>query len=360
MSIEDQIRNIIKNNSYITIDQMMQEALTAHIDSYYKKPNILGLKGDFITSPEISQLFGEMIGLWAIEQWQKLSCPKKLNLVELGPGRGLLMRDLLRTAKLVPAFYHSININLIEINPYLITEQKNNLTACDRPIKWLDNIRQLEQVPTIFIANEFFDALPIKQYKKENKLWHEIVIRFNDQSRQLYFDTIPITAKLQTELTTKYTQADNGAIAEESAESLDIITNIAKCLKFCSGSALVIDYGYNLAQNLRTKNQYNSTLQAVKNHRYYTAILKALGNADLSSHVDFYTLTERVKEQGIEAEQVISQNRFLTKYGIKLRIESLCQKLEQKEQDILRKQIERLISKNQMGELFKVMIFNNL
>jgi NADH dehydrogenase [ubiquinone] 1 alpha subcomplex assembly factor 7 len=181
MPIDSKIRAIIKKEGSVTIDTMMQEVLSANSASYYRKQNALGAEGDFITSPEISQLFGETIGLWATEQWERMGKPSKVNLVELGPGRGLLMDDLLRVAKLVPEFYDTLSLQLIEINPHFIKKQKSNLASFKGRIKWTESIEDIEPMPTILIANEFFDALPIKQYVKAKELWYENVL-FMDPS----------------------------------------------------------------------------------------------------------------------------------------------------------------------------------
>ncbi len=357
MTIKDRLRNLINSQGFIYVDQMMKEALSANASSYYKKPNILGENGDFITSPEVSQLFGEIIGLWAIEQWQKLGYPPYINLVELGPGRGLLMRDLLRTAILVPAFYQAINIQLLEINPYLVQEQKANLASADKLVLWLRNIKELTPYPTILIANEFFDALPIKQYIKQNDYWHEIVLTVDHDLDHFVFATTSADPDKHEELTKKHHNATHGAIIEESAESLKFITDIAEHFKSFSGSALIIDYGYNIDYSFRSRYQYNSTLQAVKKHKFQP-VLASLGDADLSAHIDFYALHKHATKLNINTEPLITQSQFLNKHGIELRLELLCQKLDAKYQPILRKQVERLTAKQEMGKLFKVLVIN--
>ena len=155
MPIDSKVRAIIKENGHITIDDMMREVLSTNSNSYYQSTESIGEDGDFITSPEISQLFGEMIALWAIEKWQLLGSPDKFALVELGPGQGKLMQDFLRVAKLEPKFFAAIEVFLYEINPFFINSQKANLIEYNRPIRWIKNVNEIPGLPTIIIANEF-------------------------------------------------------------------------------------------------------------------------------------------------------------------------------------------------------------
>lgn len=358
MAIESTIREIILNRGYLTLDQLMENILSKHSKSYYKKDSILGEKGDFITAPEISQLFGEIIGLWAIEQWYKLNQPKKINLVELGPGRGLLMRDLLRVAKLVPEFYKALQIELLEINPYLRENQKNNLNIFSGSIKWLEDISDINNLPSIIIANEFFDALPIKQYIKFNRKWSEVVLTIDPENNSLKFDKREIEENIQKELIKNYPLTNEGAIVEQSIISLKMVEFISKHLMKYKGAGLIIDYGYNIPLNIRKSYQFNSTLQAIKNNKYHD-LLKDLGSTDWSAHVDFDALKKVVEQNKFNDCQIFTQKDFLIKYGILLRSEKLKQNLPSSQGEIISRQVERLISSAQMGELFKVLFFSN-
>ncbi|WP_341789844.1 class I SAM-dependent methyltransferase [Rickettsia endosymbiont of Polydrusus tereticollis] len=358
MSVEWKIRQLIKESGYVSCDQLMREVLSLNPSSYYQHKDILGIEGDFITAPEISQLFGEIIGLWCIKEWQKIGCPSRINLIELGPGRGLLMRDLLRTAKLVPEFYQALTIELIEINPNFIAYQQTNLQGINLPINHHLFIEYIPQKPSIIIANEFFDAIPIKQYIKVRGLWYERVFIIGS-GNQIKFDKIAVNKNLQEHLLQTHLEANDEAIIEESYESIKIMQFISNHLKNLSGSCLVIDYGYDINPNHRTRDQYNSTIQAIKNHKY-SPILEDLGKADLSAHVDFYALKSVAKNAGLNIAEIISQQDFLTQNGILLRSKILQDKIAPAQAAIIKRQVDRLISPSQMGTLFKVLQVSNV
>lgn len=354
MAICFRIREIINKNGHIKIDEMMRQVLSMHFDSYYRSLTDIGANGDFITAPEISQVFGEIIGLWAIEKWQKAGCPTKLALVELGPGKGMLMSDLLKTAKIVPDFFKSVEIYLHDINPHFIKMQRDNLKKFNLNIKWIESINDLPDLPIILIANEFFDSLPIKQFIKVKKEWFEHVFTFNPLSDELKYDRIAINDEIQTQLQLEHERATEGAVIEKSWESVEMMKHIANHIKKYSGYGLIIDYGYNIEAHQRSSYQYNSTLQAIKNHQYHP-IIQSLGKADITAHVDFNELQQMLKDCGIQNQRFMTQRDFLLKYGIGLRFQLLKKNLRKEDSDILDHQLHRLTANNQMGELFKVL-----
>lgn len=354
MPIDSNIRYHIKEHGHIKIDDMMREALSANNNSYYKSTKTLGEEGDFITSPEISQLFGEIIALWAIEKWQILGSPEKFALIELGPGRGKLMQDFLRVAKLDTKFYAAIEIFLLEINPFFVNLQKASLIEYNKSVSWIKNIEEIPQIPSIFIANEFFDALPIKQYLKVKTKWYESTLVTDPVDGRIKFSKIELHKALQNQLLLEHQNAKDGAIIEESIESLNIIRKLSKHIQKNNGTALIIDYGYNIYSSERRRDQYNSTLQAIKNHQY-SSIIDTLGEADLTAHVDFNALSKAAIEQNIKNISYGTQKEFLLKYGIKLRLESLKNTLSHEDFAVIEKQVFRLTSTRQMGELFKVL-----
>lgn len=333
---------------------MMREVLHTNSDSYYKKTQNIGEKGDFTTAPEISQLFGEMLALWAIEKWQQSGNPKQFTLLELGPGQGQLMQDFLRVARLVPEFYDAAKIYLLEINPYFIKKQRLSLEQYHKDIKWISDITEVPKDPLIVIANEFFDALPIKQYIKVKERWFESVFIVDPIDGCIKYSKIAIKELLQKQLLLDHPDSKDGAVVEESLESLDMVRKISKHIKSHGGAVLVIDYGYDIDIKNRIRGQYNSTLQAVKNHKY-SSIIGTLGEADITAHVDFNALKRAAYEQGVHDTVTSSQREFLLKYGIELRLRELQNKATSEEADILERQVFRLISEKQMGELFKVL-----
>jgi SAM-dependent MidA family methyltransferase len=352
--IDSKIRQLILETGYITVDNMMREVLSNNHASYYRQQNLIGVGGDFTTAPEISQLFGEIIGLWCIDQWHKLGCPKETNLVELGPGRGMLLRDLLKVAKLVPEFYDSLAIELVDINPNFIECQKKILSQFDLKIRWLKQVDDIAHLPSIIIANEFFDALPIKQYIKIKELWYESILIVDANDNKIKFDKIALSKKLQDQLLYDHRDAHEGAVIEKSPIALEIVSAMSDHIKKFSGASLIIDYGYDIDIHKRTRYQYQSTLQAVKNHQYYS-LLETLGKADLSAHVDFSALKNTAQGRDIKTYGAISQRDFLIDYGIALRSQVLQKKLPLAKAQIVARQTDYLISPIKMGELFKAL-----
>lgn len=354
MSVDSLIRNIITQDGYIKIDDMMENVLSIDPQSYYRSSRDIGQNGDFITAPEISQLFGEIIALWSIHNWQKLGCPNKFALIELGPGRGTLMRDLLRTAaKILPEFFQAAQIYLHDINPYFIKVQQEHLKIFDKNIQWI-KMNYVPSLPIIVVANEFFDSMPIKQFIKVRSDWFESVLITDPLSGWIKYDKIRLSEALQDQLNIDHKEAKDGAVIEESIKSLEIIRSLSQHIVKYTGVILIIDYGYNIPNNDRTRNQYSPTLQAIKNHQYWP-IIDSLSNADLTAHVDFDSLLRAAKEFGIRDFQFRCQGDFLREFGIEQRAKILKQNLYQNERYLIDKQVSRLVAKDQMGELFKVL-----
>lgn len=354
MPIDSKIKELIQQNGHVKIDDMMDEVMSLNPSSYYQSKDTFGYQGDFITAPEISQLFGETIALWAIDQWHKIGSPSAINIVELGPGQGVLMRDFLKVARLVPEFYQSLSIELIEINPHFIKQQNDNLKLTNLPIRHHSSIEYIAELPSIIIANEFFDAMPIKQYIKSNGLWYEVVLVTDQKAGQLKFDKLAISQEVQNFLSQTHPNAGDGAIIEVSDKSLEIVKFITEHIMTFGGATLIIDYGYYIEPAQRRFNQYNPTLQSIKNHQY-SSLFESLGEADLSAHVDFYALRTLMQNKGLMANQVISQRDFLIQNGILLRSEMLQNKLSKEEVKIIARQTDRLIGTEKMGLLFKVL-----
>lgn len=354
MAIDSKIRQIIDNSGHIKVDEMMRQVLSINHNSYYRARNIIGEKGDFITAPEVSQLFGEIIGVWVVTKWQQLGCPSDFMLLELGPGHGTMMRDLMRTGKLVPEFVQGMQVVLLEINRHFIKKQKENLKFAVQNINWINKIEDLPQKPCIFISNEFFDSLPIKQYIKVRQKWYESVIVCDPFDGTLKFDKIESPRILLQYLEQEHKNAKDGAIFEESIEAMDIMRVVATHLSRFGGAVLAIDYGYNIEPANRTRYQYNPTLQAIRDHKY-CPVFESLGEADLTAHVDFNALKNAVMQQGIHDIVISSQADFLINYGILLRHELLQSKASKEEKGILNRQLHRLIDKTSMGEIFKVL-----
>jgi NADH dehydrogenase [ubiquinone] 1 alpha subcomplex assembly factor 7 len=344
MSIESKIKELIQKKGFLPLDEVIESAMSRYSKSYYRTCQPLGSNGDFITSPEVSQMFGEMIGVWCVDVWNQLGKPAKCNIVEYGAGLGTLIRDVIRTTKNIQKF----DIWIIDINPVLKEKQREILGDS---INWVSSIHEVSQAPTIIIANEFFDALPVKQYIKQKTEWRENVVVLDPNTGNLAFDTRGTKQILEQQFVFEHKNAGDGAVLEESAASIKIVKEMSEHIKVNHGAALIIDYGYDIASKFRKSYQYTQTLQAVKKHKY-VPVLSEIGEADLSAHVDFWALKNACVLNKVQIYGAISQRTLLMKCGIDIRFKVLVHK-NPNIFDILHNQYNRLIGIDQMGELFK-------
>jgi NADH dehydrogenase [ubiquinone] 1 alpha subcomplex assembly factor 7 len=348
MSAEKIIKDNILDNGPISISSFMTFALSHPKYGYYQKNNPFGIDGDFITSPEISQVFGELIGIWCVSVWVAMGKPKDFCLVEMGAGKGTLMVDLLRGTKHVKGFHESFSIHMVENSSRLTLIQKEALEDKHDNIQWHEDFLSIPKKPIIFIANELFDALPIEQYVKRGQNWLERKINL-DISNNLVFCEEP--ALMSPILNYNYQGAEDGDFVEISPASIYLLDLIAKHIEQYGGIALIIDYGY-------VDNNYDPTLQAVKNHKYHN-VLEQVGNADITAHVDFDALQKSIIRQNLNVYDIISQRRFLNNMGIALRQEKLISNKSKKDAQKIIKAIERLVDPEGMGMLFKVLTFSS-
>lgn len=341
MSLEYVIKDSIKHDGPISVADYMQLALAHPEHGYYMKKDPLGVDGDFTTAPEISQIFGELVGAWLANQWMQ-SGKKSSALVELGPGRGTLMHDILRATKHVPNFHNSISVHLVETSPTLKQKQWASLAGKHARIEWHESIDALpDDVPWLLCANEFFDALPIRQFVYQDGILHERMIAINE-NETLCFATkganIPDGI-----MNVEYKESD---IIEHCQPALDIATHIATHIKLNGGAALIADYGY--------ASGHGDTLQALKNHKPCD-VLETPGDADITAHVDFAALSRAIVNAGVAAHGPVAQGSFLGKLGAIPRAVTLCEGgTEQQQADIITA-LRRLLDPEQMGELFKVL-----
>lgn len=356
MSTQTIIRNEIRKYGYINIERLIEISLGGHSKSYYVSHKPIGVSQDFITSPEISQLFGEMIALWCIKMWEQMKSPRECNIIELGAGTGILLRTVLRTIKRIsPVFFQAINLHIVDINKVLISEQKKVAAYFNKQCLWYEKFSDIKSTHNnIIIANEFFDVLPIKQYIKRKNSWYEICVKEDIDTAEFIFDSISVSHKLCQQLSSENPKAQDGAILEESPKRSVLIQNIVDYLKSYKGAFLLIDYGYFISSYYRSAREYVSTLQSIKNHQY-NPVLNNIGSADLTSHVDFWQIEQTIKYRNI-VPLVQTQKNFLLSFGIDLRLKNLiAQNMELS--NILEKQYNRLVNENQMGTLFKVLDF---
>ena len=335
----------LKQNELIPVDELIQKILYTPKVGYYSKKNPFGIQGDFVTAPTISNLFSEIITIWIVSAWEKLGKPKKFNLVELGPGDGSFAKVLSRTLKKFPILEKKINIFLYEKSDLLIKTQKKKLKGSK--IKWIKNFNKVKRGPVIFFGNEFFDAIPIKQflYEKETLFEKYYSIDFNSDFKKVYKKANDKDIKR-----IKLFRSLKGIkFIEFPKLGLIEMDEIVKKINNLSGGILLIDYGY---LNLSNK----STLQAVMKNKKINLdfFFKNLGNADITSLVNFNLLREYFVKKNLKVKNIVSQKFFLEKMGIIERANILQRKMNLKQKNHMFLTLRRLLHKDLMGELFKV------
>ena len=336
-----------KKNALVTLDKFIEEALYNKKHGYYMKKNPFGKSGDFITAPNISMLFSEMIAIWLISFWEKLDRPKQFNLIELGAGNGEMMRILVRTFNKFPIFKKSCKINILEKSKLLQRTQKANIK--NKKIRWLNNLNELNNLPCIFIANEFFDALPIKQFLKKEKKWYERHVNFTNNKKLEFLDVPFDMLKFEKEI--KFKISYNQKFIEYSPLTTKYLKTIIKKIKLSNGGILIIDYAY-------LDREMKDTLQAVSKHKYCD-VLKSFRNADITYNLSFNLINKIINKLGPCSSLSTTQKKFLSKLGILNRAEMLSKNMPFNEKADIYFRIKRLIDENQMGHLFKVMFITN-
>ena len=341
------IINEIKNKkNYINLEKFIDICLFNQ-EGYYYKNLPIGKSGDFITSPEISQLFGEILGLYILENWKKkYSC--NINLIELGPGNGTLMDDILRITKNKSNFHDLINIDLIEINKKLLSLQKKRLLKKQYNnirFNWHNDFSQIQSVPSIIIANEFFDCFPVRHFINENEVWYEKMIKYNLNKMKFYYENLLVK---NNELLFKIKNYNNSKILELSEKRDDYFNRICKFISHSQGTIIVIDYGY-------YSHPSTFTLQAMYNHRY-SNLLDNIGKQDITSLVDFKSLISIAKKNNLKIDIFCNQRDFLINNGIIHLKNKIFENCKEKQKDNLENGYKRLVDKKGMGENFKFLI----
>ncbi len=337
----------IKKNNLLSLDKFIEESLYKKKIGYYMKNNPFGKEGDFITAPNISILFSEMIAVWLISFWENLKCPKQFNLIELGAGNGEMMKLLIKTFDRFPKFKSACCVNILERSRLLKKLQKNNLD--NKNIKWLNNLNELNDLPTIFIANEFFDALPIKQFTKKKNKWYEKYVKFNKNKKTEYLD-LPFDMK-KFEKKIKFKISYKQKFIEYSPLAINYLKYITKKIKNNNGGILIIDYGY-------INKEISNSLQAVSKHKYCD-VLDNFQNSDITYSISFNLINQIIKKFGSFYTVITTQKKFLTKLGILQRAEIITKNISFSKKADIYFRIKRLIGDNQMGNLFKIMFITN-
>jgi NADH dehydrogenase [ubiquinone] 1 alpha subcomplex assembly factor 7 len=338
------IAGLIQAQGPLSVAQFMTMALHDPGSGYYATRDPLG--ADFITAPEISQIFGELAGLWLAQCWHDQGKPNPARLVELGPGRGTLMADALRAARLMPDFLAAIEMVLVESNPVLCSVQRDCLKDCGCPVRWSGSFDEsLADRPLFLVANEFFDALPIRQFVKTERGWCERMVTL-DASDALAFALAPVPVS-GAAIPADRDGAPPGAVYESSPAGLALAEEIARTIAARGGAALIVDYGYGAEAG------FGETLQAVGDHAFKD-ILESPGEIDLSAHVDFAALAQAARDSGAATFGPVGQGDFLDALGIRGRAEQLAARNPGVAADIF-SAAARLIDADQMGTLFKAL-----
>ncbi|MET0530893.1 MAG: SAM-dependent methyltransferase [Microvirga sp.] len=335
--LADHVRELIALEGPITVERYMSLCL----QHYYASRDPLGSAGDFTTSPEISQMFGELIGLWMLEVWNGMGRPAPVHLVEMGPGRGTLMADLLRATRLLPDFGSAVQVHLVETSPSLKQRQQAALASSGHDIHWHESVDDLPPGPALIVANEFFDALPVRQFLATDRGWCERLVGL--EGERLIFGLRP---EPEPALGNPLREGD---ILEWPGASLDTVQVLSRKLARDTGAALIIDYGY-------WGPAFGDTLQALKDHKPVD-VLDEPGEADLTTHVDFHRLAQAAASEALRIHGLGTQGDFLLALGIDARATSLKKRATLEQAADIDSALARLTERGAtgMGELFKVL-----
>lgn len=341
--LEEIIHKTIAAQGAISMAAYMELALQHPDYGYYRKCEPIGRTGDFVTAPEVSQLFGEMIGIWCVEKWRTLDCPKSFALIEFGPGRGTMMADLLRATAHVVGFRAALKLYLIESNEVLKDHQRSRLA--EYAPTYIEDIAEAQALPIVAVANEFFDALPVRQFEKTFRGWAERMATSENGSFVL---TLRPLSEIERNLIPKNLhEALPGVVYEFSPKSLSAMRGIARTLIERSGAFLIIDYGYAAASGA-------PTIQAVSQHKRAN-VFERPGEIDLTAHVDFAALGKAARAEGAFVSAVMGQGEFLKNCGIDIRADALKQHATEDQVADITLALNRLTDNSQMGTLFKVL-----
>ena len=342
--LEERLVDLIRLKGPITVADYMSDALCHPHDGYYMSRTPIGAEGDFTTAPEISQIFGELIGLWLLENWQAMGSPDAFNLIELGPGRGVLMEDILRAARLRAGFADAACVWLLETSGRMRVEQQKRLRGSGIKPLWADELADIPPAPSLIIANEFFDCLPIRQFQRIDRGWRERLVDVDENERLKFVlgrTPPPADYNLPSDA-----DSEPGDTFEINFAAKEFLSELAAGLAENGGAALMLDYGH-VASGL------GDTLQAVRSHKFWPP-LSTPGEADLTAHVDFAALADTAVDAGAVVYGPTAQGRFLERLGLTLRTEMLCKDKGEEEQVSIRAGSHRISAPDQMGEIFKV------
>ena len=344
-ALERELVAMIASDGPLTVERYMALCLGHARHGYYMRQDPLGAAGDFTTAPEISQIFGELIGIWCLAVWRVMGEPSPFRLIELGPGRGTLMADLLRAGRVMPGFVESVKVALVETSPILRQSQAKTLARSGAAVHWHARLEEVPAGPTLLIANEFLDALGVKQLVRTATGWRERLVGLNT-SGNLVFGLAP--DPLSPDMLPQWAvTAGQGEVAEVSPARHEVAHELGARLKTMGGAGLIIDYGH-------VRSAPGETLQAVRAHAFHD-VLEAPGECDLTSHVDFEATGLALQAGGAAVHGPITQGAFLSAMGLAERAQVLKRHADSISHAEIDAATERLAAKSQMGHLYKVL-----
>jgi SAM-dependent MidA family methyltransferase len=350
--LEAEIRRMLATSGPMPVSRYMEICLTHPQHGYYVSRDPLGATGDFITAPEISQMFGELIGLWIVAVWRQMGSPYGLRVIELGPGRGTLMADAMRAAQSVPAFVQAaVSIHLVEISPALRERQAGTLAHLRQPPEWHDTLSDVPPGPSIIVANEFFDALPVHQAVRRPDGWHQRMVSLDRDGTLTFTLEADPTPHFEQLLPAHLRDAHDDELFEWRADH--VAMDLGRRIERDRGAALVIDYGHRQSDT-------GDTFQAAARHAF-TDPLHTPGLADLTAHVDFQALANAASAMGAEIHGAVTQGEWLRRLGIFERASALKVHATEAQRHDIDTALDRLtgVGRTTMGELFKVIAFTH-
>ena len=334
-------------NNHIPLDIFIDDALYNKNKGYYMTKKPFGKHGDFITAPNISILFSEMVAIWLVSIWEKLGSPKELSIVELGAGNGEMMFNILNVLKKFSSMNYASNFYILEISPVLKKSQMEKIR--NEKVKWIDSVKNLPKRPTIFLSNEFFDSFPVKQFFKLNNKWFERYIIFRNNNYQLSKKKV---TKKNIEKLFEDKISSNSKFLEFSPKAFVFLNSIGKFVKKYGGAILIIDYGYK-------KEKMKNTIQSLKNHKK-NYFLQNVYNADITHLINFDVYKKKLKKLKLGNIKITNQRKFLLNLGILDRAEIISKNLKFSEKSNIYFRVKRLIDDDKMGSLFKVLFASSL
>jgi len=344
--LQSEIKKLIKSSGPMPVWRYMELCLLHPHHGYYLSRDPLGREGDFTTAPEVSQMFGELLGLWAASAWKAIGSPPLLRLIELGPGRGTMMADALRALRVLPPLYQALSIHLVEVNPVLRAKQQATLSG-PREVSWHDTIDEVPDGPAIIFANEYFDVLPIHQAVKCETGWHERIVEVDDSGKLAFGVATEPIPRFEVLLPPLVRAAPLGAVFEWRPDAE--IMKITSRVRDQDGAALIVDYGH-------VRSDVGDTFQAIARHSFADP-LKNPGQADVTAHVDFQALMRAADDLGARVHGPVTQGEFLKRLGIETRAMTLMAKAAPEVAEDIAGAMQRLVGggRGGMGQMFKVL-----